>query len=111
MERRRFPRQSVRREVWLYRDGEPLACCRAQDVSRGGMRIFAGPLALLKGTSLEVEMELPRGGVYRIPATVVHSTGHSVGVVFQEGSPLDAEGVQALMESSGECGARDGQSP
>jgi len=101
MERRRFPRQSVRRDVWLYRDGEPLACCRAQDVSRGGMRIFAGPLALLKGTTLEVELRLPSERVYRIPATVVHSTGRSVGLLFQEDSPHDAEGVQCLMEDSG----------
>ena len=98
MERRRFPRQSVRRDVWLYRDGEPLACCRAQDVSRGGMRIFAGPLALLKGTHLEVELRLPREGAYRVPAAVVHSTGRTVGLKFQEDSPLDAEGVQCFME-------------
>lgn len=98
MERRRFPRYSVRRDVWLYREGEPLACCRAQDVSRGGMRIFAGPLALLKGTTLEVELRLPGGDTYRIPAAVVHSAGRSVGLMFREDSPLDAEGVQCLME-------------
>lgn len=109
MERRRFPRKPVRRDVWLYRDGEPLACCRAQDVSRGGMRIFAGPLALMRGTTLEVELRLGEREVYRIPAEVVHSTGRSVGLVFQEDTPLDAEGVQCLMEEGGSRARREGR--
>lgn len=110
MERRRFPRKPVRRDVWLYHEGEPLACCRLQDVSLGGMRIFAGPLALMRGTKLEVEFRLPQAGSYRIPASVVHATGRSVGLAFQESSPGEAEGVHWLLAEGGsplggECGS------
>ena len=102
MEHRSDARIGVELDVILYRHGEPVAACKTGNLSSAGMLVRAGPLAFFRNTPLEVGLRshtLLRTNVPRIPASVVRSSRHGLGLQFNQTDPHIRDAVRALLRT------------
>lgn len=84
MEHRYSLRKPVALDVLLYYQGLPVSICPARDIGLGGIAVRPTRLAVLPPHSpVEIELLHKDGGKReRLPAYVVHSSSHGMGLIF-----------------------------
>ena len=83
MEHRCSVRKPIEFQLMLYKHGLPVQRAVSRNLGLGGMLIDTGTTMWRKNEYLEVEFICADGGEgMRVPAVVVHQSGHGAGLMF-----------------------------
>jgi hypothetical protein len=83
MEHRCSVRKPIEFQLMLYKHGLPVQSAVSRNLGLGGMLIDTGTTTWRKNEYLEVEFICADGSKgMRVPAVVVHHSGHGAGLMF-----------------------------
>lgn len=85
MESRWSRRKCLLLDVAVFSHGQPVAYCKALDISLGGMQMDVGPMTFSPATHFDLEFRLTQQELakeFRVKAVVTRCSGNVVGVNF-----------------------------
>ena len=100
MERRWSLRTPVTFEVQVSHKCHPVIRGRATNISLEGLFIETGIVILPVGSYIEVEFSLMTGEAweqFRMPAVVVHRTGHGCGIAFHAFNTMVFRSIERML--------------